>query len=182
MIKRILALTFALPVLYISQAQTTVIPDLPLDEETGRVAYEQVTDVTGTGTELYDRAIAWVNSYYKSPSTVLQEQDKEKGKITLKHKFRLMLKDKKGTPVDAGFIIYSLKIWVRDGQFRYRITDIHVENVVYYGIEEWMDPAHDDAERNPEKLTKIDEFINGLIENLSEGMQPPAPPKNEDDW
>jgi Domain of unknown function (DUF4468) with TBP-like fold len=155
---------------------------LPVDEETGRVVLEEVLDAQGDKATLFNRALKWFDDYYTNARVVIKEKDSEKGKITAKHKFMLQIPDKKGVNKDVGFIIYSFKIWVKDNMFRYKITDIHLQHTVYYGIEEWMDPSHEDAENNPKKIAAIEKEFGELIASLKKGMLPPKAEKDEDDW
>lgn len=155
---------------------------LPVDPETERVAYEEILDQPGSDEDLYKRALAWFDDFYPNARVVIQEKEPEIGKITAKHKFMLQIPDKKGVMRDVDFIKYTLKVWVKNNKFRYLITDINVENPVYYGIEQWMDPAHRDAENNAAKLQNIDKHFQELIESLKEGMQPEEAEKDEDDW
>lgn len=156
--------------------------DLPMDEETGRVKYEEILDQPGEDKELYERALDWFDDFYPNARVVIEEKEPEIGKITAKHKFMLQIPDKKGVMRDVDFIKYTLKVWVKDNKFRYMITDINVQHTVYYGIEEWMDPEHRDAEQNPAKLQGIDTFFQEMITSLKEGMEPEKEEKDEDDW
>lgn len=156
--------------------------ELPIDEESGRVSYEAILDMEGTKSELYYRSVDWFSVFYKNPKGVIKEKDLGKGKITAKHKFMLQIKDDKGVNKDVGFIIYSLKIWTKDDKYRYKITDIHLQYTVYYGIEEWMKPDHEDAANNNKKLSNIDSYIQEIIASLAIEMQPKKPKKDEDDW
>lgn len=155
---------------------------LPVDPETEKVAYEEILDQQGSDEDLYKRALAWFDDFYPNARVVIEEKEPEIGKITAKHKFMLQIPDKKGVMRDVDFIKYTLKVWVKDNKFRYLITDINVEHTVYYGIEQWMDPAHEDAANNPAKLQYIDKYFQELIESLKEGMQPEEAEKDEDDW
>jgi hypothetical protein len=155
---------------------------LPVDPETEKVAYEEILNQEGSDKELYKRALAWFDKFYPNARVVIREREPEIGKITAKHKFMLQIPDKKGVMRDVDFIKYSLKVWVKDNKFRYLLTDINVEHTVYYGIEQWMDPAHEDAENNPAKLQNIDKYFQELIESLKERMEPEEAEKDEDDW
>ena len=42
------------------------VPDLPIDERTYLVTYQDVVKQEGTPKVLYDRAMAWVKKYYKN--------------------------------------------------------------------------------------------------------------------
>jgi hypothetical protein len=171
-----MSLFLAAPAL--SVAQNT----MPMDSSTGRVTYEAVFDAPGTKDDLFARAQAWFTKFYPNPSGVISATDPEIGKIEADAKFQLYIEDKKGTSRSVGFIKYDLKIWVKDGKVRYKITDIRLEHSVYYGIERWMDPMHEDAENNPQKLSKIADYVNALISDFTKHMTVIEVQKNEDDW
>lgn len=156
--------------------------DLPIDSTTGRVTYEEIIDVEGDAGALYQRALDWFDEFYPNARVVIEKKEPEIPKITAKHKFHLQIEDQKGRPQQIGFIIYEFKLWFKDGKARYKIDDIHLQYKVYYGIEQWMDPKHEDAENNPAKLREIDAYFQELITSLKKGLQPKAAPVDEDDW
>ena len=162
---------------FLGQAQS-----LPVDPETNRVTYEAVFDAPGIADTLYQRALDWFDSFYPNAKVVIKEREPDKGKITAKHKFNLQITDTKGKNQNVGFIIYDFKIWVKDNKVRYKIDDIHLEYQVYYGVEEWMKPNHEDAANNPAKLAKVDTYFKELIASLTQGCQPKEAPKDEDEW
>ena len=50
-------------------------PKLPMDANTGLYTYNGVIEVPGTAKdELYKRAFAWANTYYKNPGDVIREK------------------------------------------------------------------------------------------------------------
>lgn len=156
--------------------------DLPVDSTTGKVTYEAIFDAPGTADELYQRALDWFDDFYPNARVVIEEKEPEKHKITAKHKFNLQIADKKGRNQNVGFIIYDFKVWQKDNKVRYKIDEIHLEYKVYYGIEQWMDPKHEDADNNPAKLREINAYFQTLIASLKEGMQPEEEPVDEDEW
>lgn len=156
--------------------------DLPVDSASGKVIYEEIFDAPGSADELYTRALEWFDDFYPNARVVIEEKEPEKHKITAKHKFNLQIEDKKGRNQNVGFIIYDFKVWQKDNKVRYKIDEIHLEYKVYYGIEQWMDPKHEDADNNPAKLREIDAYFQTLIASLKEGMQPEEEPVDEDDW
>lgn len=159
-----------------------IAQQVPVDEESGKVVYEAIIDAPGTADELYTRSIAWFDDFYPNARVVIKEKAPDNHKITAKHKFNLQITDSKGKNANIGFIIYDLKIWQKDNKVRYKIDDIHLEYKVYYGIEQWLDPAHEDAANNGAKLAEIDTYFQGLITSLQEGVQPKAAAPDEDDW
>lgn len=153
-----------------------------MDSATERITYESVFDAPGTKAELFERANAWFRQFYPNVAVVISATDSVVGKIEAGHKFALYIEDKKGVSRQIGFVKYDLKIWVKDGKARYKITDIRLEQPVYYGIEKWMDPMHDDAENNPQKLEKVGEYINALIADFTKYMTVIKVEIDEDKW
>jgi len=72
-----------------SQATKSTIK-LPIDESTKLITYTKVIDVTNqTKDVLFDRALAWAKGYYKNPTEVIREQNKEEGKIVCKGRYKI---------------------------------------------------------------------------------------------
>lgn len=160
-------------------AQTT---DMLMDSTTQRVTYEAVFDAPGSKAELFQRLKAWFDEFYPNAAGVITATDSTLGKIEADPKFTLSIEDKKGTSYNVGIIKYSLKVWVKDGKVRYKLTDIRLAQDVYYGIEKWMDPAHGDAENNPKKLEKVSAYVDALLADLKKFMTTVEEKKNEDEW
>ena len=156
--------------------------NMPIDSTSKRVTYEAVFDAPGSAHDLFERTEAWFKKYYPNPSAVIKSKDESIGKIEGTHQFALYIEDKKGTEKYIGSIKYDIKTWVKEGMVRYMLTNIRVEHTIYYGIERWMDPTHDDAANNPKKLEKIDAFMNDLVANFRKFMTTIEQKKSEDDW
>lgn len=115
---------------------------MPIDENTKLITYTNKVDLPSLDKgKLYDRALAWCNTYYKNPSDVIREKDVASGIILCKARFKIYKQAlKKGEiPTEAGVVQYTLKIEMKDGRFRYSLTDINWKQVSYYPIERWMD-------------------------------------------
>ena len=54
------------------------VPDLPIDERTNLVTYQDVVKQEGTPQVLYARAMEWVKKYYKNTNEVIKNADAEK--------------------------------------------------------------------------------------------------------
>ncbi|MBR5652349.1 MAG: DUF4468 domain-containing protein [Bacteroidales bacterium] len=78
---------------------------------------EVVTVENMTANEIYNSVLLWVNSAYNSPKTVIQNQDKEIGLVTIK-----AIKQESKS-LGFGFE-YRLSIQARDGRFKYTINNI----------------------------------------------------------
>ena len=162
----------------IAQDQVTKIP---VDPETKLIAYKDVVTVTGTSAELYNRAIEWINTQYKNPADATKVRDQASGVIEIVHRIELT-KIEKGATLVAGRVDYSMKLEMKEGRFRYTITNFNVKDVSRQPLERYMDkqdkaytPACDDY------LKQVDDFTLKMIESLKQGMQPPAA-KKPDTW
>ena len=147
---------------------------VPLDKNTGLITYREVVEVEGTKKELFNRCISkWLNKVYTNSPAVTNLRDAATGKITGKHRFRIHQTDKKGNKINAGMILYSFTIELKDGRYRYTFTDLLLKRPSRYPIENWLnkkDPAY-----NPQwnaYLKQIDEFVKAWIVELKEKMQP----------
>lgn len=143
-----------------------VIPDLPMDMETGLYSYNKVVEVHGINKdELYKRALNWANSYYKNPGDVIREKDPQSGKLVIKARYRINNEpDKKGVVTQAGDVMYTLTMLFKDGRYKYEITKINWQQVSYYPIERWKDqtaPSFNAA--FPYYLKQTDDSIKALI-------------------
>lgn len=166
----------------LASVQLSSQSNMPISAETDRVTYEEVFDATGSADALFLLARDWFNDFYPNSRSVITDTDPVKDKITGTGKFQLNLEDDKGSSFNIGQIRYSIKVWTKDDKVRYKITDVRLHNAVYYGIEKWMDPEHEDAERNPQKLEKIKEYLEALMSNFQTFMTEDKTVVNEDDW
>lgn len=158
------------------------IPYFPIDSTTGLVTYTDVVKVDGVPADsLYDLALAWMKTFYKSPSEVIKTADRDNGLLDIRHSF-YVTRDDKGQTVKAGLINYYLTLQFRDGRWKYTITKVNLEAPAYFGIEKWINDEKYRADKNvPGYLDQIDRFMDDLITKMTAGIQPPPPPK-KDDW
>lgn len=159
------------------------LPTFPLDEETGLISFSDVVEVEGVAKDdLYELALSWINTYYKSSSTVMQVKDKTNGILEGKHSFYVM-REVNGAQVKGDLIKYMFNIRVRDGRYKYTITKINVQKTAYYGIEEWI------KDENKISDSEIQSFLEQIhifftetyIPSMTEGIQPKVE-KKEEDW
>lgn len=124
-----------------AQAQKTVEAPvtLPTDPDTHLVDYSGVIEVPGiTQAQLYSRAYEWVAKNYNSAQDVIQMQDKETGKIIVKGRTNAYFK---GHPF--GWVTHTLSIYVKDGKYKYDITDFrHMSERYSYGGFEQAEPTY----------------------------------------
>lgn len=156
-------------------------PKMPFDPETKLITYQEVVTTSGTPLELYNRAIEWINKQYKNPADATKVRNPSSGLIEIIHRIELSRKEK-GVTVGSGIVDYSMKLEMKDGRFRYTITNFNLKDVSRQPVERWMDK--DDKSYSPlwdDYLKQVDAFTLNLIESLKQGMQPPAP-KQPDVW
>jgi len=157
------------------------VPDLPIDERTNLVTYQDVVKQEGTPQVLYDRALAWVKKYYKNTSEVIKNADAEKCVLDLRSSVRIFSKQKDGTTMAKNIVYYSFKLECREGRYRYTITNFKERATAAAPIENWF--KTDSPYWSPsqyEWLIQIDSQIKELINDLEEGMLPPE--VFEDEW
>jgi hypothetical protein len=97
---------------------------LPVDPQTKLITYQGVVEVPGVSkADLYTRAHGWVATAYRSANTVIQMQDKEAGQLVVKGLTRVTLRSL-GLNADAGAVRHTLTIYVKDGRYKYVLTDL----------------------------------------------------------
>ena len=162
--------------------QTPPKPVLPYDKETKLVTYEETINVPGAGqAELFTRAKEWVYKYYKNPAGILRTMDSVNGKIECRHKLRIF-NELDGSRTPAGFINYSVYIFVRDGKYKYRVTQLEQHDTTPIPIEMWLDDNASDKVRKYDYLRQTDEFVRLLIKDLTAGMQKREAGKKVNEW
>lgn len=101
---------------------------LPKDEATGKISYEKIVNVDGISkSELFDRAMIGVAKIFNSGKSVIDYSDKESGRIVLKPKKTAHIKSM-GMIYDVGDWRYTLILIVKDGKYKYTITDFVEES------------------------------------------------------
>ncbi len=164
-----------------AKAQT---PALPIDEETKLIAYTKVVEIAGVSkADLYSRALAWANKYYKNPAEVIREKDAAAGKMVCKARFKLMGEpDKKGFQSDDGNVQYTLTIEAKEGKYRYKLSEINHKQQSYFAAERWMDTKNQYYTKEWDfYLKETDEAAKGIVANLEKDMQQ-TPKVKKDDW
>lgn len=161
-----------------AQEPTTKIP---VDPQTKLITYKEVVTVAGTPGELFNRAIEWVNKQYKNPVDATKVRDQASGVIEIIHRIEIS-RIEQGATLVAGRVDYSMKLEMKDGRFRYTITNFNMKAVSRQPLEHYMNkqdksyiPAWDDY------LMQVDDYTRKLIESLKLGMQAPAVTK-PDTW
>ena len=165
---------------FLAKAQETA-SKLPIDPDTKLVTYKEVVQIPGTPNELFNRVIEWVNKQYKNPTEATKVRNPATGLIEISHRIEVT-RDDKGTPRLSGVVVYNMKIEVKEGRYRYTITNFNIKDVSLAPIERWLDKK--DKAYSPlwdDYLRQVDDYTNKLIASLKAGMVPPAP-KKVDEW
>ncbi|MCQ2283938.1 MAG: DUF4468 domain-containing protein [Bacteroidales bacterium] len=158
------------------------VPDLPIDERTNLVTYQDVVKQDGASPQvLYDRAMDWAKKFYKNTAEVIKNADREKGVLDMRSSVRIFSKQKDGTLLPKNIVYYNFKLECRDGRYRYTITNFNEKAASAAPIENWF--KTDSPYWSPsqyEWLNQIDEQVKALINSLEDGMLPPE--VIEDEW
>jgi hypothetical protein len=157
----------------------------PVDVNTKLICYMEVIQVPGVSAhDLMQRGLKWFSTYYKNPTEVIRQVDSLRGTIAGKARFKIYKpSDKKDVKMDGGNVEYSITLNIKEGKFRYVITEINWKQTSYFPVERWLDtksqtylPAY-----YPYYMEQTDTQINAIIENVETHMKT-APPKKNDDW
>ena len=93
--------------------------ELPLTD--GKVNYSEVVETSKKSKEqLYKNAKAWYEENFKAANTILKD-DKAAGEIAAKGLVKLY---KTGGKKDIGSIHYVVSVSVKEGKYKYSITDL----------------------------------------------------------
>jgi len=175
----IIAATLMLAGLNVRAQETTF--KMPVDPETKLITYKEVVTVPGTPAELFNRAIEWINEQYKNPVDATKVRDQASGVIEIIHRIEITRIENSSTLL-AGRVDYSMKLEMKDGRFRYTITNFNMKDMSRQPLERLMDkndqsyvPAWDDY------LKQVDDYSRKMIESLKLGMQAAAA-KKPDTW
>lgn len=110
----------------ICYAEIIPTPQLPIDSTTNLITYSGVVKVDSllTKSMLFSKAREWFAKTYKSAKNVIQLEDSENGKIVGKALMQVYHKAL-GSNYDSGFINYTISIFVKDGRYKYEISNFY---------------------------------------------------------
>jgi hypothetical protein len=151
---------------------------LPVDEETGLITYKEVVKEAGTKQEFFNRAIGWINDYYKNPVDVTKKRDPESGIIKGLHRFKIKNTLEDGTQVDGGVIQYRFVLEFKADRYRYTLTEFVLRQASKIPTENWLDKSDPESKRY---LKQLDDFAQQWITELKKGMRPKLQRK-DDEW
>ncbi len=148
----------------------------PIDPQTKLITYQAVVPVEGApAAELYSRAKLWIANSYRSAKTVIDLDDKESGRLIVKGTFTI--------PVPAGLITkattyrHQLTIEVKDGRFRYTLTNlVKLQPDAPALYREWpLEGSVKEPFVGKKTWERIDAECRATIASLSKAMSAPAP-------
>lgn len=158
-------------------------PSLPIDTETNKIMYTEVIRVDSSVTKdiLYSKAREWFAIAFKSSNDVVQLEDKENGKIIGKAIMNVYYKSM-GREYPSK-IRYSIAIQVKDGRYKYEITDfIHETDGV---CEEMINTKKKVMGVSLQKnynfyLNQLDSYSKSLASDIKATMNKTT--KKKDEW
>ncbi|MFN6943893.1 MAG: DUF4468 domain-containing protein [Cytophagaceae bacterium] len=114
--KKTLFLFSFLIVIYVSRAQ-----ELPVDEETGKITFAEVVQVDNNSKdELFQKARNF--GVYKKENVLVD--DAKEGTFKTKGQFKVVYPSPMRGMNHEGVVNYTITIFVKDGRYRYEITDL----------------------------------------------------------
>jgi len=172
-------------------------PNLPIDSETKKINYSEVVflDSSITKQELFSRAREWFAKAYKSSLNVVQMEDKESGKIIGKALMQVYHKAL-GANYPSGYINYTISIYLKDGRYKYEITNFYHSGEYtgsgnkipdYGACEEMINTTKKTMGISYQKtfnyyLFQMDRDIKVLISDLKSSMIKNVVATNKDNW
>lgn len=157
--------------------------NIPVDENTGLIIYQEVFQEEGSKKELFNRASEWLHQYFANPVHVTKVRDASSGIIKGRHQFELFYEDNDGNKKRAGMVLYSFKIEARDGRYRYTLDELLLRQQSRYPLEKWLDTS--DPNYNPqwkEYLQQLDDYVRkDFVPSLQEAMKPKVAVE-EEEW
>ena len=165
--KKFFLLCAAIMIATVTFAQSS---DLPIDMKTEKICFREVIKTVGSPEDVYNRIYSkFINSYYKSPTSILTQNDQK----TLKGKHQFQLDN--GDPVKSKWpwVTYHFTIEIREGRVRYTLTDFMQKTQSTHPCEEWLNK--EDPLYNPLWGTYLDQiaaFAQDWKEKFEKGLVP----------
>jgi len=174
--KKLFVLSFFLVLTVAVKAQ------VPVDPDTKKIVYKEVVTMDGIKDTLYNRAMSWINTYFKNPQGVTVLRDPENGVILCAYRVAMKETDKDGNVTNANIMVeYKLRIEAKEGRYRYTFDEFRKKDMSMFPLERWLDKA--DPQYTPkcdEYLVQVDTHIREIIASLKKGMEPKV--VKSDEW
>lgn len=172
--KSLLLLSFALILLSANNnSNTKPKPIMPIDSVTQLITYTEVIKQAGTKDTLYNRAIRWINSFYKNASDVTKRRSPEEGIVEGVARFKVFRKDKDGNNVEpANIVSYTFTIAVREGRYKYTVTKFNLVTTSYFRCEKWLTSTDRSCYPDCDSfMQQIDDYAKNMTAKMKKGMQ-----------
>lgn len=157
------------------------VPVLPIDEKSNLITYEGVIEAEGISQlELFQKCKDWFHVFYKNPTNVIQTADTASWMIFGKAKINTSWIDKKDFKYPGPKIRYKIYVYMKDGRYKYQLTNFRHEGTTLDPIEEWLDTTGDNQEKFFGYLSQVDAYATELIQSLDQAMQKLE--EVEEDW
>ena len=104
-----------------------------LSESKPLTFYEVVAAEGATKNQLYSAALAWFGDAFGRAKTVLDVQDKERGRLVARPSFAYAPKALVGSARIKGTVKYAVTVEVKDGKYRYTIDGFTHEGTLGQG-------------------------------------------------
>lgn len=161
------------------------------------LTYSEVIKVDSVSKDqLYSRAKSWFADSYRSANDVIQMASRADGQIIGKANLKYAPSVFMSSDAIRGYIRYTIKIFVKDGRYKYSITDFrHDPSYNRYGNENFGLITTDEVNPNPNQWavkwsnkvwldmkTQIADHVRPLISSMKAGMTVKADSPESDDW
>ena len=168
-------------------------PAPPIDDATGKIIYTEVValDSARTSADLYSSAREWFAKAYKSSNNVLQMDDREGGRIVGKALMQVYHRAL-GRDFPSGYINYTISVYVKDGRYKYEVTDFHHTGQLLSSggsipdmgpCEDFLYPKKKRAKKTYDYyLEQMDLNTRALILSLRESMNTQTASLESEDW
>lgn len=186
-------ITIMLVITFLNSFGQKETPNLPIDSVSSKITYSDVVIVDSAlhKLELFSIAREWFAKTYKSSINIIQMEEKESGKIVGKALMQVYYKAM-GMDCPGGYISYTISIYIKDGKYKYEITNFHHTGnggqMPDYGLCENMINTKDKVwgisyqKKYNYYLYQLDKNIRELILDLNHYMITETSIAKDDNW
>jgi len=165
----------------IAMSQTNSKWGVPYIEDKKAIIYEEVVPVEGaTKTDLYGKAINWINTWFTAGANKITDKNAEEGYIKLKDRINLYKMDKK-TKVNDVAVDFHIEIFLKENKYKFVISNFKCfQGSTSYPIEKWMDGQFENEETALRRYADLNTEMTKMIEGLKKAMT--SQDKPSEDW
>lgn len=138
-------------------------------QESTPISFSEVVKVDSVNKdELFNRARSWFNKSFRSSKDVLNINDKETGALSGKGLMQYYSKIFMGSEATRGVIRFTVTIQVKDGRYKYSITDFVHESTAVGASRVSFDLITEDTECPYKRPMTSKKWQNKVWEELKE--------------